>query len=147
MFDSILALFKGAPPETELPAADAKHALGALLVRAAKADDAYLFEEIEKIDAILGARYNLNPVAAAKLRAECEVLEQAMPAVEDLAGILHDAIPASERVAIVAALWQIVFADGVEVVPEDRLLLEVEHALGVSPEVSKKLHDAAMREL
>jgi uncharacterized tellurite resistance protein B-like protein len=145
MFDRILSLFKETPTETQLPAADAKHALGALLVRAAKADRAYLFEEVEQIDAIMAERYNLNPVEAAKLRAECELLEQEMPETEDLAGILHDVIPAEEREGIVAALWKIVFADGAEVDPEDHLLQEVESALGVSPEVSKRLHDAAMK--
>jgi uncharacterized tellurite resistance protein B-like protein len=145
MFDRILSLFKDKPTETMLPAADAKHALGALLVRAAKADRAYLFEEVEQIDAILASRYDLNPVEAAMLRAECELLETEMPVTEDLAGILHDAIPAEEREAIVEALWRVVFADGVEVEPEDDLLHEVESALGVSPEVSKRLHDAAMR--
>lgn len=145
MFERILALF--AKPEdysTPLPSADARNALGALMVRAAKADKAYLFEEVEQIDQVLAKLYDLNPVSAAKMRAGCEKLEEEMPQTEDLAGILHDAISIEDREAAVAALWSVVFADGVEHEEEDQLLHAVEAALGVSPETSKRLHDAEM---
>lgn len=143
MFDNILSLFKRSTPSvTLLPPADAQHALGALLVRAAKADHAYLFEEVEEIDHVLAARYNLNPVEAAKLRASCEKLEEAMPQTADLAGVLHGVIDMTEREATVAAMWAVVLADGVELEEEDAFLAEVEALLGVPPEVSKRLHDA-----
>lgn len=145
MFESILSLFqRTTPSETLLPPADVQHALGALLVRAAKADHAYLFEEVEQIDDVLAARYDLNPVDAAKLRASCEKLEEAMPDTAELAGILHAAIDMAEREATVAAMWSVVFADGIEEEEEDRLLHQVEALLGVSPAVSKRLHDEAM---
>ena len=146
MFSGILALFQGEDKfTTPLPAADARNALGALLVRAAKADKAYLFEEVEQIDAVLIKLYDLNPVEAAKMRAGCEKLEEEMPVTEDLAGILHDAISQEDREAAVAALWSVVFADGEE--REEALLHAIEGALGVSPEVSKRLHDAEMAKL
>lgn len=142
MFSRILALFHSDNDfVTPLPAADARTALGALMVRAAKADHAYLFEEVEQIDTVLGKLYGLNPVEAAKMRAGCEKLEEEMPANEDLAGILHDAISQEDREAAVAALWSVVFADGVEHQEEDDFLHAIEAALGVSPEVSQKLHD------
>ena len=145
MFERILSLFTGSDEfHTELPEADAQHALGALMVRAAKADRAYLFEEVEQIDAVLAKLYDLNPVEAAKMRAGCERLEEEMPATEDLAGILHNAISASDREAAVAALWSIVFADGVEHEEEDELLHAVEAVLGVDKATSKRLHDAEM---
>ncbi len=148
MFSGILALFQGEDKfTTPLPAADARNALGALLVRAAKADKAYLFEEVEQIDAVLIKLYDLNPVEAAKMRAGCEKLEEEMPVTEDLAGILHDAISQEDREAAVAALWSVVFADGEEREEEDALLHAIEGALGVSPEVSKRLHDAEMAKL
>lgn len=144
MFSRILSLFQTDTPVTPLPEADAQHALGALLVRAAKIDKVYMFEEIEHIDDLLAHRYNLNPVEAAKLRAECEKLEAAMPDTSALAGVLHDAISAEEREATVLALWEVVFADGVEVEAEDQLLHQLEALLGVSPARSKELHDQAM---
>ncbi|WP_458792252.1 tellurite resistance TerB family protein [Yoonia sp. MH D7] len=142
MFSRILALFGGeAEFETKLPEADARNALGALMVRAAKVDHAYLFEEVERIDAVLGKLYNLNPVEAAKMRAGCEKLEEEMPATDELVAILHDAISLADREAAVSTLWSVVFADGIEHKEEDELLLAIVAALGVSPEVSKQLHD------
>lgn len=143
MFDRILALFQPAPPVTALPPNDARHALGALLVRAAKADRAYLFEEIERIDRVLGELYGLDPVAAARMRAGCEKLDAAIPETADLAAVLHDAIPMDDREAAVAALWQVVFADGVEHEAEDELLHHIEAVLGVSPAKARAMHDAA----
>ena len=87
MFERILSLFSGSEFHTDLPAADARTALGALMVRAAKADHAYLFEEVEQIDRVLAKLYDLNPVEAAKMRAQCELLEEEMPETEGLAGI------------------------------------------------------------
>ena len=143
MFERILSLFSSAPTEKPLPESDVAHALGALMVRAAKADNAYLFEEVEQIDLVLSDLNGFNPVEAAKFRVECERLEEAMPDTTELASVLHDAIPMAEREACVAALWKIVFADGIEHEEEDELLHAVEATLGVSPEVSKRLHDEA----
>lgn len=144
MFDRLLSLLTGATPyQTPIPPADAKHALGALMVRAAKADSSYLFEELQQIDRLLAKLYDLNPVEAAKLRAECEVLEKQMPETEDLAGIVHDAVGPEAREAAVLALWQVVFADGIEHAAEDRLLHQIEDVLGVSPDISRRLHDTA----
>ncbi len=145
MFQRILSLFQSNTHVTPLPEADAKHALGALLVRAAKVDRVYMFEEIEHIDDLLAHRFKLNPVEAAKLRAECEVLEATMPDTEALANVLHDAIDVEEREATVLALWEVVFADGVEVEAEDNLLHQLENLLGVSPARSKELHDLAQK--
>ena len=145
MFDRILSLFSGNGGfHTELPAADARTALGVLMVRAAKADKAYLFEEVEQIDKVLSKLYNLNPVQAAKMRAQCELLEEEMSNTKNLAGILHDAISVNDREAVVTALWSVVFADGVEHEEEDELLHAIEAALGVSPATTKRLHDTEM---
>lgn len=144
MFDRILSLFQPQAHVTPLPEADAQHALGALLVRAAKIDKVYLFEEIEHIDELLEHRYGLNPVQAAKLRAECEKLEAMMPDTAELAAVLHDAISDEDREQTVLALWEVVFADGTEMPEEDALLHQLETLLGVSPERSKELHDLAM---
>lgn len=146
MFERILSLFATAPSQTPLPEQDVPHALGALLVRAAKADRAYLFEEVEQIDLILSDLHGFNPVQAAKFRAECERLDDSMPDTDALAAVLHNAIPMAEREACVAALWRVVFADGVEQAEEDAVLHAVEEALGVPPEVARRLHDQAQSE-
>ena len=141
MIDRILSLFHSAPPKAQLPEADARHALGALMVRAAKVDRAYLFEEVETIDRILATLNGLNPVEAAKMRAACERLEAAMPDTAALAEIVHAAVPDEDAQAMVRALWQVVFADGMEHLEEDNLLHEIEAVLGVAPDVARAIHD------
>ncbi|MEL6684135.1 MAG: TerB family tellurite resistance protein [Pseudomonadota bacterium] len=140
-----LTAFFGNPAgyHTELPEADASHAMGALLVRAAKADEAYLFEEIALIDRILAQRHDLNPVEAAKMRAECELLEREIPRTKEIATILEKAISTEEKEATLVALWRVVFADGVKRDEEDRLLHRIEEVLGVAPERAKELQKLA----
>ncbi len=140
-----LTAFFGNPAgyHTPLPEADASHAMGALLVRAAKADDAYLFEEIALIDRILAKRHDLNPIEAAKMRAECELLEREMPRTGEIATILKEAISTDEKEATLIALWQVVFADGVKRDEEDRLLHRIEEVLGVAPARAKELQALA----
>lgn len=140
-----LTAFFGNPGgcHTPLPEADASHAMGALLVRAAKADHTYLVEEIAMIDKILARRHGINPVAAAKMRAECELLERKMPDTTGIATILEHAIGTEEKEATLIALWQVVFADGVSHDEEDQLLHQIEAVLGVAPERAKELQTQA----
>jgi len=95
-------------------------------------------------DRILSLFHPQAPVTKLPEAAESEKLEEAMPDTTALATVLHDAISYEEREATVAALWEVVFADGHEVPAEDALLHQLEALLGVSPEKSKELHDAAM---
>lgn len=136
-----LTAFFGNPAgyHTELPKADASHAMGALLVRAAKADHTYLVEEIAMIDKILAKRHGINPVAAAKMRAECELLERDMPQTTDITAILETAIGTEEKEATLLALWQVVYADGIMHDEEDELLHQIEAVLGVAPARAKEL--------
>ena len=145
MFERILTLFSSVNRyRTPLPEADAKHALGALLVRVAQADKAYLFQEIERIDRILAKRFDLNPLEAAKMRAGCERLSDEMPETEALIAVLHDAIDVKEREATLFALWQVVFSDGQMHETEDDLVTLVRVTLGVSPEVCERLRRDAL---
>lgn len=139
MFERILSLFQTEASVTRLAANDARHAIGALLVRAARIDQFYLFEEIEQIDDVLSHRYGLSAEDAAILRGECEVLEESMPETLKAAPLLQDATSYEDREATVLALWEVVFADGREVETESALLDQLSMLLGVSPEKSKAL--------
>lgn len=143
MFEKLRALFdKTSDYQTPLPEADAQHAMGALLVRAAKADNIFLFEEIQTIDKILAQRYGLNPVEASKMRAACQKLETEMPDTDEMTGILRDAVSDAEKEATLSALWAVVYADGIKQDNEDALLHQIEAVLGVSPDRAKALQDA-----
>ncbi|MHC0053246.1 tellurite resistance TerB family protein [Actibacterium sp. D379-3] len=119
------------PRPDPLSDADARLALGALLVRVAKSDRHYAVEEIRRIDAILTRRYGLSTVEAMKLRARCEKLEQAAPGTQDFAGAVKSAVAYDERSAIVAALWNVVMADGVERPEEAAIFMHACQTLGV----------------
>lgn len=140
-----LTAFFGNPTgyHTPLPEADASHAMGALLVRAAKADHTYLVEEIAMIDKILAQRHSINPVAAAKMRAECELLERKISQTTDIAAILETAIGTTEKEATLLALWQVVYADGIMHAEEDEVLHQIEAVFGVGPERAKELQKMA----
>ncbi|PIE11426.1 MAG: hypothetical protein CSA72_04740 [Rhodobacterales bacterium] len=146
MFERILSLFQSDTPEP-LPELDARLALGALLVRMAKADHAYLFEEIAQIDRILAEHSGLNPVEAAKMRAQCERLEEQLPASADATTVIRNATSEAERAATVEALWRVCLADGISHESEQDLLALVETELGVSPEDGVRLRDAAKARL
>jgi uncharacterized tellurite resistance protein B-like protein len=120
----------------QLPPLDARLALGALLVRVAKADHTYVFLEIARIDRILGLRYGLNPVAAAKLRATCEAIEQEAPDTVRFTRAIKEAVPYEDRTSVIEALWEIVLADGIRDAEEDALLRMVASLLGVEDQDS-----------
>lgn len=117
-----------------MPEADARHALGALLVRVAKADGAYLFQEIEEIDHLLADIYELNAIQAARMRAECEKLEAAMPDTTELADILSAAVTDSERDLFVTALWKVADADGQRHETEQNVVAIASQTFGMAPE-------------
>jgi uncharacterized tellurite resistance protein B-like protein len=144
MFREILARFAhDRHPPKALPEPDARLALGALLVRVAKSDHVYLFEEISRIDRILAARFGLNPVEAAKLRAQAERLEHDLPETERFAAVLRDGIAYAERLGLVEALWEVMLADGAADAEEEAAIAAIEAALGVEEYDSAQLRENA----
>lgn len=130
-------------PPAALPEPDARLALAALLVRVAKSDHAYLFEEISRIDRILAARFGLNPVEAARLRATAEKLEHDLPETERFASVLRDSVDYAERLGIAGALWEVMMADGKADAEEEAAIAAIEHALGIEAYDSAALRDTA----
>ena len=144
MFEKLLArLHLADPPETPMPPADAQHALGALLVRVAKADRTYLFAEIEEIDHLLTDLYDLNPVEAAQMRAQCEKLEAAMPDTAELAHILEAGVTEADKERFVRALWRVSAADGHRHESETEVVALATEALGLASERVAALRDPA----
>jgi len=140
MFERLIARLRApAASFTSMPETDARHALGALLVRVAKADGAYLFQEIEEIDHLLADLYGLNAIEAAQMRAECELLEAAMPDTTELAHILTCSVTKAERDDLVAALWKVADADGIRQHSEEEVVAAATTTFGMSPEAAAAL--------
>jgi uncharacterized tellurite resistance protein B-like protein len=147
MFERLIEFFHNPHSyETPMPQVDVDHVVGALMVRAAKADKAYLFEEVETIDRVLAERHNLNALEAAKMRAACEKLEENMPNTAELTAVLRDAVGEDELENVLRVLWRVVLADGIELEVEDEVLHRVEALLGVTADRAKELHDEIVEE-
>ena len=95
------------PAPDPLDGADARAALGALLVRIAKADGEYSEGEIARIDRVLALRYGLNPVEAAELRAECEAIEHEAPDTVRFTRAIKAAVDYEDRAGVIEAMWSV----------------------------------------
>jgi uncharacterized tellurite resistance protein B-like protein len=133
-----------APTPNPLPQPNAQLALGALLVRVALANRQYLASEVAQIDRILSATFNLKPLDAAKLRAECEALERHAPGTPEFTEILRQEVPYSERLALGGAMWSVAMADGHRDNDEEQQLLTIETALGLSDEDIESVRKTAL---
>ena len=121
------------PSETPaLPDPDAELALGALLVRVAQSDRAYLVEEISLIDRILARLYQHNAIEAAKVRATCEKLHMAAPETDTFGRLIRETTGLDERLAALDALWEVVLADGNEHEGEIRIVEDAYKAMGLT---------------
>jgi uncharacterized tellurite resistance protein B-like protein len=120
--------------ETPLAELDARHALAGVLVRLAKADAHYDVSEIGQIDRILQATYGLDPLAAAKLRAEAEKLEAAAPPDGRFATAVRDRTDRAERQAVLVAMWQVLLSDGHEAARQRAYLALTAERLGLTAE-------------
>ncbi len=122
------------PQKKPLPQPNAQLALGALLVRVALANRQYLAAEVAQIDKVLSATFNLKPLDAAKLRAECEALERDAPGTPEFTKILRAEVDYADRKALGDAMWAVAMADGRRDDDEEIQLLAIETALGLTAE-------------
>ena len=126
-----------------MPPTDVPHALGALLVRVAKSDNYYAFREIHRIDRILAQFQDIGPIEAAKLRAESERLADFAPDTAEFALYLCKTVPYEERRTMVRALWDVVYADGVNHESEQEVMVLTQTHLGMAPEHCDEAREAA----
>lgn len=120
------------PDPAQLPHADARLALTALLVRIAKSDNDYAPAERAQINRIIGIRYGLNESEIADLRSNAEALEAEAPDTVRFTRAIKDAVPYESRLDIIEALWSVVLADGSRSDEENALLRLVSNLLGVT---------------
>ncbi len=134
MFSALFSRLTGRSAPDPDPALDAQFAIAALLVRLAKADAHYAFEEIAEIDRIVARTWALNPVEAMKLRARAERIEAGAPDTSELTRLVQDHTPYVQRTALFDALWDVSLADRQLHDDERRFLDSVRDALGITPQ-------------
>ena len=130
-----------------LPDPDAELALGALLVRIAQSDRAYVLEEISLIDRILARLYEHNAIEAAKVRATCEKLHAAAPETDTFGRLIRETTGLEERLAALDALWEVVLADRREHEGEVQIVQDACKAMGLSVMDNKRARDKARAKL
>lgn len=118
---------------TDLQPEDARAAIAAVLVMAARADGHYDAGEQLMIDRVLAARFKLNPDQTKGLREEGEAAEAEAIDLYQFTRAIRHAIPHADRVAIVEELWRVVLADGTRDPHEDSLMRQMADRLGLSP--------------
>lgn len=115
-----------------LPQPDAQRALGALLVRLARADEDYTEIERARIDRILGIRYGLTPFEASAVRTDAEELEANAPDTVRFTRALKEVVPYEERMSLMEALWSVALADNDRDPREDAMIRVTADLLGVN---------------
>jgi uncharacterized tellurite resistance protein B-like protein len=131
MFGKLLDSLMGSTPAPLKPT-EARLALGALLVRLARADGDYAQAERDRIDRILATRYSLSPFEATALRSEAETLESEAPDTVRFTRALKDAVPHEDRMSLMEAMWTVALSDGERDADEDALIRLAARLLGIT---------------
>ncbi|RYZ12842.1 MAG: TerB family tellurite resistance protein [Alphaproteobacteria bacterium] len=118
---------------TELQPEDARLAVAAVLVMAARADGKYDDHEAAIIDRVLGKRFGLNADLARGLREQGEEAEGEAIDIYQFTKAIRTSIPIQDRIAIIEELWGVILSDGVRDPHEDSLMRQIVDRLGLSP--------------
>lgn len=137
MFRNLLSrLFNDEPVVDRMPANDAELAIAALLVRVARSDDRYDHIERNRIERILARRRGLSSHEAAERRAAAEMLEAEAPDTVRFTRTIKDRIALEDRYGVIAALWEIAYADESRGPDEETMIRLVAGLLGVTDKQS-----------
>jgi len=102
--------------------ADERTALAALLVEAAHADGTYDAEESTRIARVLATCFDLSASEAAALRAEGEAAQAEAVDLVRFTRAVKDAVAHEDRVGVIEAVWEVIYADGVREMHESALI-------------------------
>lgn len=147
MFSQLLSTLLGQPARPEMTEPDARHALGALLVRVAKSDQNYHVAEMRRIEKLLRNLHDLSAADATRMRTLCEQLEQTAPHTEIFVELVRQGVDFDERLETLEALWQVVLADGQQSPEEQATLRRIQAALGLTDADSITARSLALEHL
>ncbi len=132
MFRNLLSRLLDPAPPAALSAQDAEVAIAALLVRIARADDHYGEVEKHRIDQVLARRRGLDAAEAAERRAAAEMIEAEAPDTVRFTRTIKDRIELADRHDVLAAMWEVTYADGERSADEETLVRLVAGLLGIN---------------
>ena len=112
MLERLLNAMTGDGGADEDPVEAGRVAIAAVLVEAARSDGGYLGREQAMIDRVLGRRFGLSPADAAALRARGEEAQAEAVDLVRFTRAIKEAVPHEDRVAVIEAVWRVIYADG-----------------------------------
>ena len=145
MFRNLLTrLFADDTAPPPLSSQDAEVALAALLVRVARADDRYEESERQRIDRVLARRRGLSATEAAERRVAAEMIEAEAPDTVRFTRSIKDRIALEDRSGVIAAMWEIAYANGSRDADEEAMIRLVSGLLGIPDRDSALLRQQVM---
>lgn len=133
MFRNLLPRLVGDDlPPRPLASQDAEVAIAALLVRLARSDDHYDQAEKQRIDQVLARRRGLSSDEAAERRAAAEMIEAEAPDTVRFTRVVKERIALEDRAGVIAALWEVAYADHRRDPDEESMIRLVAGLLGVA---------------
>lgn len=148
MFRNLLdRLFGNENQPARLSVQDAEVAIAALMVRVARADDHYGQVDQNRIDLVLARRRGLDMAEAAERRNAAEMIESEAPDTVRFTRMIKDRIALEDRIDVVAALWEVAYADGRRTAEEESLVRLVSGLLGVTDRDSGLTRQRVMDDL
>lgn len=148
MFRNLLSrLFSDTPGAPPLDAQDGEMAVAALLIRVARSDERYTPVEHVRIEQVLARRRGLDSVEAAERRMAAEMIEAEAPDTVRLTRCIKERVPLEDRVGIIGALWQVVYADGRRSSDEEAMVRLTAGLLGVPDRDSALARQRALGQL
>lgn len=113
----------------------------------ARADDRYTAQEEARIDQILARRRGLDLNEAAEHRAAAEMIEGEAPDTVRFTRQIKDRIPLDDRSGVLAAMWEITYADGRRSADEESLVRLVAGLLGINDRDSALIRQRVLTDL
>ncbi len=148
MFGNLLSRLFGQDNSAQpLRGQDAEVAIAALLVRIARSDDRYTTEEMQRIDRILARRRGLSLDEAGERRAAAEMIEAEAPDTVRFTRLIKERVALEDRSDILAALWEIVYADGTRSPDEETLVRLISGLLGINDRDSGLIRQRIMSDM
>lgn len=132
MIDRILEALRGTRPASLAKADDLQTAVAALLVEAARMDDAFSDSERDAIRRILAERFDLTAAETDRLLAGAESEADQSVQLYRFIRQVTDRFSPVERIGLIEMMWEVAYADGRLDPDEDALLRRVAGLVHVS---------------
>ncbi|MTH64793.1 TerB family tellurite resistance protein [Paracoccus shanxieyensis] len=148
MFRNLLSrLFADMPGSAVLNSQDGEVAIAALLVRIARADDRYSETERRRIEGVLARRRGLSHDEAVERRVAAEMIEAEAPDTVRFTRIVKERVDLDDRQNVIAAMWEVAYADGKRSAEEDSMVRLVASLLGVNDRDSNLVRQRVLDDL